>query len=125
VEGPTDDLHVEKLRNRQVKNFFAATLLSIGTPMILMGDEVRRTQHGNNNAYCHDGELNWFECRARASTPDPRPVDPAGQQVVAWRESGTAGLESRFPLYGVERGTETGAAANAPDHERVLGATGR
>jgi glycogen operon protein len=61
VEGPTDDLHVEKLRNRQVKNFFAATLLSIGTPMILMGDEVRRTQHGNNNAYCHDGELNWFD----------------------------------------------------------------
>ena len=61
VEGPTDDLHVEKLRNRQVKNFFAATLLSIGTPMILMGDEVRRTQHGNNNAYCHDSELNWFD----------------------------------------------------------------
>ena len=61
VEGPTDDPEIEKLRNRQVKNFFAATLLSIGTPMILMGDEVRRTQHGNNNAYCHDSELNWFD----------------------------------------------------------------
>jgi glycogen operon protein len=52
---------VEKLRNRQVKNFLAATLLSIGMPMILMGDEVRRTQRGNNNAYCQDNESNWFD----------------------------------------------------------------
>ena len=61
VEGPSDDPAVEKLRNRQVKNFLTATLLSIGMPMILMGDEVRRTQNGNNNAYCHDNELNWFD----------------------------------------------------------------
>jgi glycogen operon protein len=61
VEGPTDDPNVEDLRNRQVKNFLTVTLLSIGVPMILMGDEVRRTQHGNNNAYCHDSELNWFD----------------------------------------------------------------
>ena len=61
VEGPTDDPAIEKLRNRQVKNFFAATLLSLGMPMILMGDEVRRTQHGNNNAYCHDNETSWFD----------------------------------------------------------------
>jgi glycogen operon protein len=50
VEGPTDDPTVEALRNRQVKNFFALELLSAGTPMLLMGDEVRRTQRGNNNA---------------------------------------------------------------------------
>ena len=61
VEGPTDDPEIEQLRNRQVKNFLAVTLLSIGMPMILMGDEVRRTQGGNNNAYCHDNELNWFD----------------------------------------------------------------
>ena len=61
VEGPTDDPEVEKLRNRQVKNFLAVTLLSIGLPMILMGDEVRRTQRGNNNAYCLDNEQNWFD----------------------------------------------------------------
>ncbi|HYH64529.1 MAG TPA: glycogen debranching protein GlgX [Urbifossiella sp.] len=61
VEGPTDDPAVEVLRNRQVKNFHAATLLSIGLPMILMGDEVRRTQGGNNNFYCHDNEANWFD----------------------------------------------------------------
>jgi glycogen operon protein len=61
VEGPSDDHAVEKLRNRQVKNFFAVTLLSIGLPMILMGDEVRRTQGGNNNTYCHDNDINWFD----------------------------------------------------------------
>jgi glycogen operon protein len=61
VEGPAVDPGVEKLRNRQVKNFLAVTLLSIGLPMILMGDEVRRTQRGNNNAYCHDNDINWFD----------------------------------------------------------------
>ena len=61
VEGPTDDAAVEALRNRQVKNLFAIELLSAGTPMLLMGDEVRRTQHGNNNAYCQDAESNWFD----------------------------------------------------------------
>jgi len=61
VEGPSDDLAVEKLRNRQVKNFLAVTLLSLGVPMIVMGDEVRRTQRGNNNAYCHDNEISWFD----------------------------------------------------------------
>jgi len=61
IEGPTDDPAVEKLRNRQVKNFLAVTMLSLGLPMILMGDEVRRTQRGNNNAYCQDDETSWFD----------------------------------------------------------------
>jgi glycogen operon protein len=61
VEGPTEDPEVERLRNRQVKNFLAITLLSLGTPMLLMGDEVRRTQRGNNNAYCQDNEISWFD----------------------------------------------------------------
>src|SRR6185369_17405212 len=61
VEGPTEDPDIERLRNRQVKNFLALTLLSIGTPMLLMGDEVRRTQRGNNNAFCHDDETSWFD----------------------------------------------------------------
>ena len=52
---------MEKLRNRQVKNFLTVTLLSLGVPMIVMGDEVRRTQHGNNNAYCQDNEISWFD----------------------------------------------------------------
>ena len=61
VEGPTDDPAVEKLRNRQVKNHLTVTLMSLGVPMILMGDEVRRTQQGNNNAYCHDDASTWFD----------------------------------------------------------------
>jgi glycogen operon protein len=61
VEGPSDDPAVEKLRNRQVKNFLTATLLSLGVPMIVMGDEVRHTQGGNNNAYCQDNETSWFD----------------------------------------------------------------
>jgi glycogen operon protein len=61
VEGPTDDPEIERLRNRQVKNFLAVTLFALGAPMLLMGDEVRRTQRGNNNAYCQDNELSWFD----------------------------------------------------------------
>ncbi|MCB9595732.1 MAG: glycogen debranching protein GlgX [Sandaracinaceae bacterium] len=61
VEGPTDDPEIERLRNRQVKNLLATTLIAMGVPMIGMGDEVRRTQHGNNNAYCQDNELSWMD----------------------------------------------------------------
>ena len=61
VEGPTNDPDVEKLRNRQAKNFLTVTMLSVGMPMLLMGDEVRRTQSGNNNAYCQDNETSWFD----------------------------------------------------------------
>jgi glycogen operon protein len=61
VEGPSDDPAVERLRNQQVKNSLTVTLLSLGVPMIVMGDEVRRTQGGNNNAYCQDNETSWFD----------------------------------------------------------------
>jgi glycogen operon protein len=61
VEGPTDDAAVERVRNRQVKNYLTVTLMSLGVPMILMGDEVRHTQGGNNNAYCQDNEISWFD----------------------------------------------------------------
>jgi len=61
VEGPSEDPAVENLRERQVKNFLTVTLLALGMPMVLMGDEVRRTQRGNNNAYCQDNETSWFD----------------------------------------------------------------
>jgi isoamylase len=64
IEGPTQDPEIEQLRDRQVKNFLALTLLSTGTPMLLMGDEVRRAQCGNNNAYCLDDETTWFDWSA-------------------------------------------------------------
>ena len=59
-EGGTDVASIERLRNQQVKNFLATSLLSVGVPMFLMGDEVRRTQLGNNNAYCQDNSISWF-----------------------------------------------------------------
>jgi isoamylase len=61
VEGPTNDATVERLRNRQVKNLLTVTMMSLGTPMILMGDEFRQTQCGNNNAYCQDNETSWLD----------------------------------------------------------------
>jgi isoamylase len=72
VEGPTDDPEIEKLRNRQVKNFLTVTMLSLGVPMITMGDEVRRTQNGNNNAYCQDNEVSWFDWRLLEKHADIR-----------------------------------------------------
>jgi isoamylase len=61
VEGRTDDTAVEQLRRRQVKNFITILLLSVGTPMFQMGDEMRRTQRGNSNAYCQDNEVSWLD----------------------------------------------------------------
>jgi isoamylase len=61
VEGPSDDPGVLALRARQQRNFLATLFLSIGVPMLLGGDERGRTQRGNNNAYCQDNELSWFD----------------------------------------------------------------
>ncbi len=61
VEGPTDDLEIVELRARQRRNMMATLLLSQGVPMLLHGDELGRTQHGNNNAYCQDNELSWID----------------------------------------------------------------
>src|SRR5690606_29446126 len=60
VEGPTDDEGVRALRAKMRRNAIATLLLSQGTPLILMGDEIGRTQHGNINAYCQDNEMNWL-----------------------------------------------------------------
>lgn len=60
-EGATDDPGINALRHRQIKNFLAILMMSQGVPMILLGDEVGRTQNGNNNTYCHDNELNWLD----------------------------------------------------------------
>ena len=93
IEGPTDDPAVENLRNRQVKNFLTTTMLSLGVPMIVMGDEVRRSQRGNNNAYCQDNETSWFDWTLFAKHADGhrfvkllvggrrlRPVEPEQQR---------------------------------------------
>jgi isoamylase len=63
-EGVSDNPDVERLRLRQIKNLLTINLLALGVPMLSMGDEVRRTQFGNNNAYCQDNELSWFDWTA-------------------------------------------------------------
>jgi len=63
VEGPTRRQAVQRLRRRQIKNMLATLLLSQGVPMIVAGDESLRTQHGNNNAYCQDNTISWFNWR--------------------------------------------------------------
>ncbi len=66
VEGPSDDPAVNALRRRLAKNHLCLLLLSLGTPMLLAGDEFLRTQHGNNNAYCQDNAISWFDWDAAA-----------------------------------------------------------
>ena len=81
VEGPTDDAGVSMtLRARQQRNFLATLLLSQGVPMICHGDELGRTQHGNNNGYCQDNELTWIDWAERRRRPagvHPRGVGAA------------------------------------------------
>ena len=80
VEGPTDDPEVNRLRARQKRNFVATTLLSQGVPMLLAGDEIGRTQAGNNNAYCQDNEISWVDW-----TPEHMDLDTLGfvRQLIA------------------------------------------
>ncbi len=61
IEGSSDALAVESLRERLIKTFLLTLFISRGVPMLLAGDEVRRTQQGNNNAYCQDNDISWFD----------------------------------------------------------------
>jgi glycogen operon protein len=70
AEGPTDDAEILKLRARQQRNFLATLLLSQGTPMLLGGDEMGRTQHGNNNAWCQDNEISWYDWEQLAANDE-------------------------------------------------------
>ena len=84
VEGPTRRKPIVELRRRQVKNMVAALLLSHGTPMIVAGDEILRTQRGNNNAYCQDNAISWFDWKlAEKNTEHFRFV----QSLIEFRKS--------------------------------------
>ena len=84
AEGETDNAEIEALRNRQVKNFAAILMLSQGVPMFVAGDEVRRTQRGNNNAYCQDNEINWLDWTLLDKHPD---VLQFFRQMIDFRKS--------------------------------------
>jgi len=103
VEGPTDDEDVLDLRDRMRRAMMATLLVSQGTPMLLMGDEVGRSQGGNNNAYCQDNEMNWLQLDGL----DPR--DAAFQEFVR----GMIALRADTPLLRQDRflhGDPTGPA---------------
>jgi isoamylase len=70
VEGETDDPEINKLRRRQQRNMLTTLLLSQGTPMLLGGDEIGRTQHGSNNAWCQDNEISWYSWTEEEDQPE-------------------------------------------------------
>lgn len=84
VEGPTSNPKIEDVRNRQVKNFWATLIFSQGTPMINGGDEFRRTQQGNNNAYCQHNEVSWYNWEFLDKYAD---VYRFARQVIALRQA--------------------------------------
>ncbi len=88
VEGPTDDPAVRALRDRMRRNSIATLLLSQGTPMVLMGDEIGRSQHGNNNAYCQDNETTWMRWRGMTGR------DYAFMEFVR----GVIAIRKRYPI---------------------------
>ena len=90
AEGPTQDAAVERLRNRQVKNFLALTLLAVGTPMLLMGDEMRRTQRGNNNAYCQNNETSWLDWKLLVRHAD---IHRFAKQLISLRLNGIGPID--------------------------------
>jgi glycogen operon protein len=93
VEGETDNPEIPSLRMRQVKNFMAILLLSQGVPMILSGDEVMRTQLGNNNVYCQDNELSWFDW---SLTERNREMLRFVQHMVSFRKRHPCLMRKRF-----------------------------
>ena len=83
-EGETDDAAINALRRRQIKNAIAMLMISQGVPMLLMGDEVGRTQNGNNNTYCHDNELSWLDWHLQAKNSD---ILEFVKHCIAFRQS--------------------------------------
>ncbi len=126
-EGPTDDPDVRALRVGQTRNALLILLTSHGIPMVVAGDEVGRTQQGNNNAYCHDGPLTWFDWNLTGENAD---LLRFVRHVIAFRRAHRALRPAR---YGARRSSESlfpevswhGVHAWAPDwmpHSRLLAA---
>jgi isoamylase len=93
AEGPTDDRAIIELRNRQKRNMLATLLFSQGTPMLLGGDEFGRTQRGNNNAYCQDSDISWFDWNIGEDGND---LLAFTKRLIKLRQSYPALRQSRF-----------------------------
>ncbi|HPO01719.1 MAG TPA: glycogen debranching protein GlgX [Treponemataceae bacterium] len=92
-EGPAVNPKIEAIRNRQIKNMLCSMMLSLGTPMLLMGDEIRRTQQGNNNAYCQDSEISWMNYAFADKHAD---VQRFTREIIAFRRRHPAFLRPEF-----------------------------
>ncbi len=92
-EGPTVNPQIEAVRKQQVKNMLLSLLVSLGTPMLLMGDEVRRSQDGNNNAYCQDNEISWMNWTDRETHAD---IFRFVRETIKFRKSHRAFLRPEF-----------------------------
>lgn len=103
VEGPTDDVEIVELRYRLVKSFFATVLCAQGVPMLLAGDEVFRTQQGNNNAYCQDNEISWLDWTLKDRHPQ---IFRFVTECIALRKSHPA-LRRKTFLAGNRQGQDT------------------
>jgi len=103
VEGPTDDPAVIGLRQRQTRNFLTTLLLSQGVPMLLAGDELGRTQRGNNNAYCQDNEISWVAW-------------PAEDQALLAFVTGLIRMRADHPVFRRRRFFRGRAVRGAGDH---------
>jgi len=110
AEGPTDDPQVRELRMRRAKNLMATLLTSQGVPMILHGDEMGRTQGGNNNSYCQDNEISWVDWDL---DPDQQEMLRFTRQMIGLRQDHPIFRRRRF-LQGVQR---DGADSTLPDVE--------
>jgi glycogen operon protein len=93
VEGPTEDPEIESVRSRQIKNFLVTLFVSRGVPMLLGGDEFRRTQYGNNNAYCQDNETGWWNWERLEEHSD---IHRFTRELIAFRQCCTALGATRF-----------------------------
>ena len=118
VEGPTDDPEILRLRRRQARNFIAILMLSQGVPMLLSGDELLRTKHGNNNCYCQDNPISWIDW---GNLRDNRPMFDFVCGLIRLRRRHPALTRSRFLTGKPEPGqtmpdiTWHGAALNSPN----------
>ena len=135
VEGPTRRKSIVDLRHRQAKNFMASLLLSQGVPMILAGDEVLRTQRGNNNAYCQDNAISWFDWRLVETQRRDAPLRASARSrsAAASRTSAAARSSPAKPRSRANCPTSAGTTpmasrsnwhANGPSLTSVFGTSG-
>ncbi|MGN0113386.1 MAG: glycogen debranching protein, partial [Cellulosimicrobium funkei] len=115
VEGPTDDPDVRSLRARQRRNFFATLLLSQGVPMLAHGDEIARTQRGNNNGYCQDNEITWMDWGGEEGLDDERAALLDFARRVVWLRRDHPVLHRRRFFVGRQDGAEPGMPEGPDD----------